>query len=84
MTMCSFMDMMQSKSQYNAQAGSKASQFTEAALNVKGKQPDSIPRGAHDAGSKYLAAARNFQQFFEQTTGRPCTFERPFPRLSVA
>ena len=82
--MCSFPDMVLSEIQYSAQAGSKTSQFTEAALNVKGKQPDSIPRGAHDAGSKYLAAARNFQQFFEQTTGRPCTFERPFPRLSVA
>ena len=76
--------MMQSKSQYNAQAGSKASQFTEAALNVKGKQPDSIPRGAHDAGSKYLAAARNFQQFFEQMTGRPCTFDEPCSLLFVA
>ena len=76
--------MMQSKSQYNVQAGSKASQFTEAALNVKGKQPDNIPRGAHDADSKYLAAARNFHQFFEQTTGRPCTFDEPCSLLFVA
>ena len=82
--MCSFPDMVLSEIQYSAQAGSKTSQFTEAALNVKGKQPDNIPRGAHDADSKYLAAARSFQQFFEQTTGRPCMFDEPCSLLFVA